>query len=104
MLSQSDRERVEIIPVRQLLWIDEHDATVDKAFPAGDYDDMVSLPCSMFGNALETNDSLYFAVLTGADKCCSTVARVGNSHNTKREYSFSVITPRTVLSFFTYLQ
>ena len=38
---------------------------MDKAFKAGYYDEMVSLIRNMLGNALKTNDSLYFAVLTG---------------------------------------
>ena len=38
---------------------------LDKAFQAGYYDEMVSLIRNLLGNALKTNDSLYFAVLTG---------------------------------------
>ena len=38
---------------------------MDKAFQSGYYDVMVSLIRSLFDNALKTNDSLYFAVLTG---------------------------------------
>ena len=46
---------------RVILLIDEYDVPLDKAFQAGYYDEMVSL----IRNVLETNDSLYFAVLTG---------------------------------------
>ena len=48
-----------------ILLIDEYDVPLDKAFQAGYYDKMVSLIRSLLGNALKTNDSLYFAVLTG---------------------------------------
>ena len=48
-----------------ILLIDEYDAPLDKAFQGGYYDDMVNLIRNLLGNALKTNDSLYFAVLTG---------------------------------------
>ena len=48
-----------------ILLIDEYDVPLDKAFQGGYYDRMVSLVRSLLGNALKTNDSLYFAVLTG---------------------------------------
>ena len=48
-----------------ILLIDEYDVPLDKAFQAGYYDEMVFLIRNMFGNALKTNDNLYFAVLTG---------------------------------------
>ena len=48
-----------------IILIDEYDVPLDKAFQAGYYDEMVSLIRNMLGNALKTNDSLYFAVLTG---------------------------------------
>ena len=48
-----------------ILLIDEYDVPLDKAFQEGYYDEMVSLIRSLLGNALKTNDSLYFAVLTG---------------------------------------
>ena len=48
-----------------VLLIDEYDVPLDKAFQAGYYDEMVSLIRNLFGNALKTNDSLQFAVLTG---------------------------------------
>lgn len=41
------------------------DVPLDKAFQYGYYDQMASLLRVMFGNALKTNPSLYFAVLTG---------------------------------------
>ncbi len=48
-----------------ILLIDEYDVPLDKAFQRGYYDEMVSLIRSLFDNALKTNASLYFAVLTG---------------------------------------
>lgn len=48
-----------------ILLIDEYDVPLDRAFQAGYYDKMVSLLRNLFGNALKTNDSLQFAVLTG---------------------------------------
>ncbi len=48
-----------------ILLIDEYDVPLDKAFQGGYYDEMVSLVRNLLGNALKTNDSLYFAVLTG---------------------------------------
>ena len=48
-----------------ILLIDEYDVPLDKAFQFGYYDEMVNLIRSLLGNALKTNDSLYFAVLTG---------------------------------------
>ena len=48
-----------------ILLIDEYDVPLDKAFQGGYYDKMVNLIRNLLGNALKTNDSLYFAVLTG---------------------------------------
>ena len=48
-----------------VILVDEYDVPLDKAFQGGYYDEMVSLIRNLFGNALKTNDSLQFAVLTG---------------------------------------
>ena len=48
-----------------IILIDEYDVPLDKAFKNGDYKEMVALIRSLFGQALKTNDSLFFAVLTG---------------------------------------
>ena len=48
-----------------ILLIDEYDVPLDKAFQNGYYDEMVNLIQSLFDNGMKTNDSLYFAVLTG---------------------------------------
>ena len=48
-----------------VLLIDEYDVPLDKAFQHGYYEAMVSLIRNLLGNALKTNLSLYFAVLTG---------------------------------------
>ena len=45
--------------------IDEYDVPLAKAHDNGYYDKMVLLIRNLFGNALKTNDSLAFAVLTG---------------------------------------
>ena len=50
---------------KTILLIDEYDVPLDKAFQTGYYDEMVSLIRNLLGNVLKTNDSLYFAVLTG---------------------------------------
>ncbi len=48
-----------------IILIDEYDVPLDKAFQAEYYDEMVFLIRNLFDNALKTNESLYFAVLTG---------------------------------------
>ena len=48
-----------------IVLIDEYDVPLGKAFQAGYYYEMVSLIRNMLGNVLKTNESLYFAVLTG---------------------------------------
>ena len=48
-----------------ILLIDEYDVPLDKAFQYGYYEEMVSLIRNLLGNALKTNSSLYFAILTG---------------------------------------
>ena len=48
-----------------IVLIDEYDVPLAKANENGYYDEMVLLIRNLFGNALKTNDSLKFAVLTG---------------------------------------
>ena len=48
-----------------ILLIDEYDVPLDKAQQARYYDEMINLIRNLFGQALKTNDGLYFAVLTG---------------------------------------
>lgn len=50
---------------KTILLIDEYDVPLDKAYQHGYYNEMIDLIRSMFGQALKTNDSLFFAVLTG---------------------------------------
>lgn len=50
---------------KTVILIDEYDVPLDKAFNNGYYKEMVSLLRGFLGNALKTNDSLQFAVLTG---------------------------------------
>ena len=48
-----------------VILIDEYDVPLDKAHDHGYYDEMVGIIRSMFHDALKTNSSLAFAVLTG---------------------------------------
>lgn len=48
-----------------MLFIDEYDVPLDKAFQNGYYDEMVMLIRNLFGYVLKTNPDLYFAVITG---------------------------------------
>lgn len=50
---------------KAILLIDEYDVPLDKAQHFGYYDEMVSLIRSLFSQALKSNHSLAFAVLTG---------------------------------------
>lgn len=50
---------------KTIILIDEYDVPLDKAYQSGYYDSMVDLIRTLFGQALKTNSSLYFAVLTG---------------------------------------
>ena len=50
---------------KAILLIDEYDVPLDKAYAHGYYDRMIDLIRAMFSAALKTNDSLFFAVLTG---------------------------------------
>lgn len=50
---------------KTVILIDEYDVPLAKANERGYYDQMITLVRKMFGQALKTNDSLYFAVLTG---------------------------------------
>ena len=55
---------------KTVILIDEYDVPLDKAFQQGYYREMVSLIRGIFGDALKTNDSLSFAVLTGCLRIC----------------------------------
>ena len=48
-----------------IILIDEYDVPLDRAYQSKYYDDMVELIRILFGQALKTNNSLQFAVLTG---------------------------------------
>ncbi len=48
-----------------ILLIDEYDVPLDKAYQHDYYPQMIDLIRGLFGDALKTNDSLFFAVLTG---------------------------------------
>lgn len=48
-----------------VMLVDEYDVPLAKAFDNGYYDQMIMLIRNLFEQALKTNDSLYFAVMTG---------------------------------------
>lgn len=50
---------------KAMILIDEYDVPLDKAMHAGYYEEMVGLLRNLFGQALKSNDSLQFAVMTG---------------------------------------
>lgn len=50
---------------KAVILVDEYDVPLDKAYQAGYYEDMVELIRNLFGQAFKTNESLFFAVLTG---------------------------------------
>lgn len=50
---------------KTVILIDEYDVPLDKAFQHGYYKEMIYFTRGLLGEALKTNDSLYFAVLTG---------------------------------------
>jgi len=50
---------------KTIILIDEYDVPLDKAYQSGYYDDMADFIRTLFGQALKTNSSLYFAILTG---------------------------------------
>ena len=68
-IASSLQELTELLEIhydRQVVvLIDEYDVPLAKAHENGYYDEMVLLIRNMFGNALKTNSSLAFAVLTG---------------------------------------
>lgn len=68
-IASSLQELTELLEIhydRQVVvLIDEYDVPLAKAYENGYYDEMVLLIRNMFGNALKTNSSLAFAVLTG---------------------------------------
>mgnify|MGYP004614381847 FL=1 len=69
VLAYSIRELTELLEKhygeKVIVLIDEYDVPLAKANEQGYYDEMVLLLRTLFGNALKTNESLKFAVLTG---------------------------------------
>lgn len=59
--------------MKTIILIDEYDVPLDKAYQSGFYQEMTVLIRNLFNNALKTNDSLLFAVLTGV---CVSAKRV----------------------------
>ena len=50
---------------KAIILIDEYDVPLDKAYHNGYYENMTNFIRALFNQALKTNNSLYFAVLTG---------------------------------------
>lgn len=73
-----------------IILIDEYDVPLDKAFQHGYYDQMVTLLRGILGNALKTNSSLKFAVLTG----CLRIAKesIFTGLNNFKVYSLTNVT------------
>ena len=69
VIAYSIRELTELLEKhygeKVIVLIDEYDVPLAKANEQGYYDEMVFLMRNLFENALKTNDSLKFAVLTG---------------------------------------
>lgn len=69
VLAYSIRELTELLEKhygeKVIVLIDEYDVPLAKANEQGYYEEMVLLLRTLFGNALKTNESLKFAVLTG---------------------------------------
>ena len=69
VIAYSIREMTELLEKhyqeKVIVLIDEYDVPLAKANEQGYYDEMVILIRNLFENALKTNDSLKFAVLTG---------------------------------------
>lgn len=68
-ITSSLQELTELLEIhysqKVIVLIDEYDVPLAKAHENGYYDKMVLLIRNLFGNALKTNTSLAFAVLTG---------------------------------------
>ncbi len=63
-----------------IVLIDEYDVPLDKAQQAGYYDEMVTLLRNLFSRVLKSNDSLYFAVLTGCLRLAKESIFTGLNH------------------------
>lgn len=75
---------------KMVLLIDEYDVPLDKAYHHGYYREMVALIRGLFGQALKTNDSLQFAVLTG----CLRVAKESIFTGLNNFKVLSIVDPR----------
>lgn len=62
---------------KTVILIDEYDVPLDKAFQNGYYREMISLIRGLLGQALKTNTSLQFAVLTGCLRISKKVFLLG---------------------------
>lgn len=65
---------------RVIILIDEYDVPLDKAYQNGYYQQMAALIRSLFSQALKTNKSLYFAVITGCLRIAKESIFTGLNH------------------------
>jgi len=85
---------------RVIILIDEYDVPLDKAYHAGYYDEMVKLIRGLFGQALKTNENLYFAVLTGCLRISiESNVSVKTETSEKRSRRFSQTSPKRDVLF-----
>ncbi len=75
---------------RAIILIDEYDVPLDKAYQKGYYEQMIGLIRSFLSQALKTNESLDFAVLTG----CLRIARESIFTGLNNFNVFSISDPR----------
>jgi hypothetical protein len=80
---------------KTVILIDEYDVPLDKAHQSGFYREMVTLIRNFLGNALKTNDSLAFAVLTGCLRISKESIFTGLNN-----LAVHTITDRTVEGYF----
>lgn len=78
-----------------ILLIDEYDVPLDKAQHFGYYDEMISVIRGLLGQALKTNDSLQFAVLTG----CLRITKESIFTGLNNLKTFSITDPRFASCF-----
>ena len=95
-----------------VILIDEYDVPLDKAYQSGYYDAMVNLVRNLFGRALKTNSSLYFAVLTGCMRISKESICTGlNNYNVytvkdvqyNEYFGFSDIEVRKLLEYYGFM-
>lgn len=85
---------------KAILLIDEYDVPLDKAQNFGYYDEITDTIRSLFGQALKTNDSLYFAVLTGCLRIAKESIFTITNIQCDEHFGFSNQEVRDMLNFY----